>query len=52
MAYRQIRSVPRRSEEGFEVTVFEPRSSSSEGLAEVERDDEQSVGPHSPPHRR
>jgi Polyketide cyclase / dehydrase and lipid transport len=24
--YRQIRSVPRRSEEGFEVTVFEPTS--------------------------
>jgi hypothetical protein len=22
--YRQVRSVPRRSEEGFEVTVFEP----------------------------
>jgi hypothetical protein len=22
--YRQIRSVPRRSQEGFEVTVFEP----------------------------
>jgi hypothetical protein len=24
--YRQTRSVPRRSEEGFEVTVFEPAS--------------------------
>ncbi|HEY3213646.1 MAG TPA: SRPBCC family protein [Actinomycetota bacterium] len=24
--YRQIRSIPRRSEEGFEVTVFEPMS--------------------------
>jgi uncharacterized protein YndB with AHSA1/START domain len=24
--YRQVRSVPRRSEEGFEVTVFEPTS--------------------------
>jgi uncharacterized protein YndB with AHSA1/START domain len=24
--YRQIRSVPRRSEEGFEVTAFEPTS--------------------------
>jgi carbon monoxide dehydrogenase subunit G len=24
--YRQIRSVPRRSQEGFEVTVFEPAS--------------------------
>jgi uncharacterized protein YndB with AHSA1/START domain len=23
-AYRQIRSIPRRSEEGFEVTAFEP----------------------------
>jgi hypothetical protein len=25
-AYRQTRSVPRRSEEGFQVTVFEPAS--------------------------
>jgi hypothetical protein len=24
--YRQIRSVPRRSQEGFEVTVVEPAS--------------------------